>query len=91
MRKARPGGAPGNGPGKSISAKQSNSTPARFPANAPYDRPSIVELPVENFVRRPMRPSDRSLVVACYWRMRREGVRLPAERGVILIEGGHEL
>ena len=48
----------------------------------------ILELPVENFVCRPMRPSERSLVVACWWRMRREGVKLPAEPGVIVIEGG---
>ena len=88
MKKARPGGRSGNGPGKSISAKQSNSTPARFPANALSDWPSIVELPVENFVRRPMRPDERSLVVCTWWAMAREGVRLPAERGVIVIEGG---
>ena len=88
MRKARPGGASGSGPGEIISAKRSNNTPARFPANAPCDWPSILELPVENFVRRPMRAEERSLVVALWWAMRREGGRLPAEKGVIVISGG---
>ena len=37
---------------------------------------------------RPMRPSERSLVVACWWAMRGAGVKLPAEPGVIVIEGG---
>ncbi len=47
-----------------------------------------INLPVDSFVERPMRPGERSLVVSCWWRMRREGVRLPAERGVIVIDGG---
>ena len=50
--------------------------------------PGVVELPVENLTHRPMRPDERSLMVAFWWRMRREGVRLPAERGVIVLEGG---
>jgi hypothetical protein len=33
-------------------------------------------------------PNERSLTVAVWWRMRREGVKLPAEKGVIVIEGG---
>ena len=41
----------------------------------------------EDLHLRPMRASERSLVVACWWAMRREGVRLPAEPGVIVIEG----
>ncbi len=65
---------------------RSNRRPQRL--IAPCDWPSIIEWPVENFIRRPMRPSERSLVVACWWRMRREGVRLPADRGVIVIDGG---
>ncbi len=48
----------------------------------------VIELPVENLVRRPMRPSERNLVVACWWAMRRAGVKLPAEKGVIVIDGG---
>ena len=50
--------------------------------------PGVVELPVENLRRRPMRAKERSFVVCTWWAIRREGVRLPAERGVILIEGG---
>ena len=48
----------------------------------------IIELPVENLVRRPMRAEERSLVVSCWWRMRREGVKLPPEPGVIVVPGG---
>ncbi len=50
--------------------------------------PSTIDLPIDGFIPRPMRPSERSLVVACWWAMRREGVRLPAEKGVIVIDGG---
>ena len=50
--------------------------------------PSIIALPFDNFIPRPMRPKERSLVVACWWAMRRAGERLPAEKGVIVIEGG---
>ncbi len=50
--------------------------------------PSTIDLPFDNFIPRPMRPEERSLVVACWWAMRREGVRLPADRGVIVIDGG---
>ncbi len=50
--------------------------------------PGVVELPVENFVRRPMRPSERSLVRSIWWRQWRLGHRMPAEPGVIVLEGG---
>ncbi len=48
----------------------------------------VLDFPVADLHRREMDPSERSLVVACWWAMRREGVRLPAERGVIVIDGG---
>ena len=54
----------------------------------PPQLPPVIDLPVDSFHPRPMRKSERSLVVACWWAMRREGVKLPAERGVILIDGG---
>ncbi len=50
--------------------------------------PGVIEIPVDDLHLRPMRPSERSLVVACWWRMRREGVKLPPEPGVIVIDGG---
>ena len=50
--------------------------------------PGIIEIPVENFHRRPMGSTERPLVVNVWWRMRREGVRLPAKPGVIVLEGG---
>ena len=49
---------------------------------------AVINLELDGFIPRPMRPEERSLVVACWWAMRREGVRLPAERNVIVIEGG---
>ncbi len=49
---------------------------------------AVINLPFDNFIPRPMRSEERSLVVACWWRMRREGVRLSAEKGVIVINGG---
>ncbi len=49
---------------------------------------AVINLPLDGFIPRLMRPEERSLVVACWWRMRREGVRLPADRGVIVIDGG---
>ncbi len=48
----------------------------------------VLDFPVADLHRREMDPSERSLVVACWWRMRREGVRLSAEKGVIVIDGG---
>ncbi len=50
--------------------------------------PGVIEIPVENLHHRPMPPDERSLVVTRWWRMRREGARLPAEPGVIVIDGG---
>ena len=50
--------------------------------------PDIIEVPVENLHRRPMGSTERPLVVNVWWRMRREGVRLPAKPGVIVLEGG---
>ena len=50
--------------------------------------PLVLDFSVADLHQREMDPSERSLVVACWWAMRREGVRLPAERGVIVIDGG---
>ncbi len=49
---------------------------------------AVINLPLDGFIPRTVRPEERSLVVACWWRMRREGVRLSAEKGVIVIDGG---
>jgi hypothetical protein len=35
-----------------------------------------------------LQPHERSLTVCLWWRLRREGVHLPAEPGVILLSGG---
>ena len=89
MRKARPGGRSGNRPkaSKGNSQKQ-NSTPAVPLQTSPQDWPSVIELPVEILHRRPMRGEERSLVVGMFWRLAREGHRLPAERDIIVIDGG---
>ena len=47
-----------------------------------------ITLPVESFVERPMRPGERWLVRAVWWRQWRLGHRMPAEHGVIVIDGG---
>ena len=49
---------------------------------------AVINLLLDGFIPRTIRPQERSLVVACWWRMRREGVHLPAEKGVIVIRGG---
>ncbi len=50
--------------------------------------PPVISLPVESFIERPMRPGERWLVRAVWWRQWRLGYRLPAERGGLLIPGG---
>ena len=89
MKRAWPGGASGNRPkaSKGNSQKQ-DSTPPRSPANAPQDWPATTAFPVDDLHLRPMRSDERNLVVCVFWRLAREGVRLPAERGVIVINGG---
>ncbi len=49
---------------------------------------TVIDLPVESFVERPMLPAERSLLRSIWWRQWRLGRRLPAERGVIVIDGG---
>ncbi len=64
-------------------------TPGTPPLQRPVgDWPSIVELPVDDLHLRPMRAEERSLVVCTWWAMRRKGVKLPPQPGVIVIEGG---
>ena len=76
MRTARPGGPSGNGLEASdtkVDADRSIDANPPFPQAGPH-----FELP----------SSDRSLVRSLFWAMRREGVTLPAQRGVIVIRGG---
>ena len=68
-------------------AKEFSSTFPATPQLSP-DYPNVIDLPVENLHPRPMRAAERSLLVACWWRWRREGIELPAEHGVIVIDGG---
>jgi hypothetical protein len=77
MRTARPGGPSGNG----LKASKSQFDKSNIDASTSFsqDRPHF-ELP----------SSDRSLVRSLFWAMRREGLTLPAEPGVILIEGGRD-
>ena len=69
-------------------SQQTDSTSSRLLQLDTIPDGFAVELPVENLRRRPMRREERSLVVSCWWRMRREGVRLLPEPNVIVIEGG---
>ena len=49
MKKARPGGASGNGlKAAKKKALEQHSTPSSVRPNAPHDWPSIVEWPVDN-------------------------------------------
>ena len=50
--------------------------------------PDVIDLPVDGFHPRPMRKSERSLVVCTWWAMRRYGVNMTAEPGVIVLNGG---
>ena len=45
-------------------------------------------LDVAQLLPRPVRPDEVPELRAIYWRQARAGFRLPAEAGVILIEGG---
>ena len=49
--------------------------------------PDVIEAPIATFVPRRMYEGELGLVVGLYWRLRREGLQLPAERGVILLDG----
>ncbi len=84
MKKAHPGGNQGGPEALDQSAQDLINTPLADLANRRIDR--IYNLGLR---RRPIRSEERSLVVSCWWRMRREGVRLPPERGVILTDGGN--
>ena len=84
--------APGTGPGAADGGNQDCHDP-RFttrprPTQTARQLSETINLPVAAFHPRPMRPSERSLVVCSWWAMRREGVILPAEKGVIVIDGG---
>ena len=58
-------------------------------ANSPQnDRSRIAFIPVAQLVPRPVRPSEVPELRALWWRQVALGHRLPAERGVIAIEGG---
>ena len=47
------------------------------------DGPQEIEL-----ATRPMRPDEHQHVRRAWWRLSTEGQRLPAERGLIVIDGG---
>ncbi len=52
-------------------------------------RPHYFRIPVFRLFPRPMRPDELPDVRRLWWRWRRrEGVKLPPERGVILLWGG---
>ena len=63
------------------------------PDITPFTRPdqllNKIDLPVDGIHPRPMRPCERFLLVCMWWRLRREGLNLPAAQGVILIDGGN--
>ena len=56
--------------------------------SSPQATPTVLDFPLDQLRPRPMRDGERSLLRACWWRWRREGTEMPAERGVIVIDGG---
>jgi hypothetical protein len=48
------------------------------------------EIPQDCLRRRPMMPSELPHVRRLYWAHAAHGTRLPAERGVIVIDGGRQ-
>ena len=50
--------------------------------------PSFIEIEVADLVPRPVRADEIPELRSIYWRQAALGHRLPAERGVIVIEGG---
>jgi hypothetical protein len=51
-------------------------------------RTSFYRVPVDQLVPRSMRPDETRHVRQVWWNQARLGHRLPAEPGVILIDGG---
>ncbi len=49
--------------------------------------PGVVELPVENLTRRPMRPDEVRHVRQIWWNLVADGQRPVAEPNIIVIEG----
>ncbi len=47
--------------------------------------PAFIDLPLDGFIPRPMRPDE---VRHVWWNLAPNGHRLPAERDVIMTEGG---
>ncbi len=82
MRKAPPGGN-GKGSGVSKNSTDPYNTPADSPQTAAADWPSFIEVP---HIRH-MPSSDTSDVLALWWAMRRKGIRLPAQEGIIVLRG----
>ena len=57
----------------------------RLDANTHSGRAAI---PQAGLRRRPIRPDEIANVRAAWWRLAAAGLRLPAERGTILLDGG---
>ena len=57
-------------------------------ANNSDNSDTSLEIPVSQLLPRPIRPDEISELRALWWRQARLGHRLPAELGVIVLEGG---
>ena len=87
MKEGAHEGAPGSA-SDNPTIKEPHSTSSTVPQINPQDWPSIIEVPVDSFVSRQIRPEEPPWVRELWWRSWRCGHRLPVERGVILIDGG---
>ena len=74
-KRPRPGGD-GGGPLKFVSLRSGDNSDA------------TLDLPVSQLLPRPVRPDEIPELRGMWWRQARLGHRLPAEVGVIVIEGG---
>ncbi len=50
--------------------------------------PTCITLPLDSLIPRPVRADEVPHVRRMWWNLTADGYRLPAERGVIMIEGG---
>ena len=88
MKMAGPGDGLGAAEGGQLDCRETPFTTSPRLTQTARQLPDTIHLPVDAFHPRPMRPSERSLIVCSWWAMRREGVIMPAEKGVIVIDGG---
>ncbi len=52
------------------------------------NRVRYFRVPVDRLIPRPMRPDELPNVRRLWWRFARQGHRLPAEKHIIVLDGG---